>query len=128
MAKKSRDKGKLGERDLAHYLTRLGFPARRTQQFCGRGGDSADVVSDLLPSVHIEVKRNEKLDMGTALLDAAMAQSESEAKTGHHAVVFWRPSKKCWRLTLRCNHRGLLITLAGDENIKKTLEALSHID
>jgi len=40
----SKKKGKTGELELAHRLKDYGFDARRTQQFCGKGGESADVV------------------------------------------------------------------------------------
>lgn len=53
----SRDKGKRGELEFAHYLKERGIEARRGQQFSG-GGDSPDVVTDLT-GVHFEVKRRE---------------------------------------------------------------------
>ena len=55
----SRDKGKRGERELAHFLADNGFPARRGQQFHG-GADSPDVVCDALSDLHLEVKRVER--------------------------------------------------------------------
>lgn len=54
----SRTKGKVGELELANFLTDLGFVARRGQQFSG-GAGSPDVVCDSLP-FHIECKRTEK--------------------------------------------------------------------
>jgi Holliday junction resolvase len=54
----SRNKGKRGELELAHWLTDRGFPATRGQQFKG-GGDSPDVVCPSLPNIHIECKRVE---------------------------------------------------------------------
>ena len=46
--RKSRNKGKVGEREVANLLKSYGYEARRGQQFHG-GGDSPDVVaSDLL--------------------------------------------------------------------------------
>ena len=41
----SKQKGNAGERELAKILRdTYGFECRRTQQFCGKGGESADIV------------------------------------------------------------------------------------
>ena len=56
----SRNKGKVGERELAKKLREYGFEARRGQQYCGADG-SADVVG--LEGVHIECKRTERLSL-----------------------------------------------------------------
>ena len=41
----SKRKGKTGELELAKIFTdTYGFESRRTQQFCGKGGESADIV------------------------------------------------------------------------------------
>src|SRR5580658_1667822 len=54
----SRDKGKTGELEFAHYLTSHGFEASRGQQHAG-GNDSPDVRCAALSDVHFEVKRKE---------------------------------------------------------------------
>ena len=57
----SRQKGKRGELEAAKFLTAEGFPARRSQQYCGdTKGDSSDVLCDCLPKLHFEVKRTER--------------------------------------------------------------------
>ena len=56
--KRSRDKGKRGEREVAKILQTAGFPARRTVQYNGRPGTAADVVG--IPGLHLEVKFVEK--------------------------------------------------------------------
>lgn len=57
----SRQKGKRGELEAAKMLTAEGFPARRSQQYCGdTKGDSSDVICDCLPDIHFEVKRTER--------------------------------------------------------------------
>ena len=66
MGARSRRKGKVGERELALLLTSEGFTARRGAQHRG-GSDSPDVVCDALPSVHLEVKRCERLDLYSAI-------------------------------------------------------------
>ena len=66
MGRKSREKGALGERELARELSRLlGVEDRRGCQRHG-GPDSPDVVVDV-PNVHIECKRAERLRLYEAL-------------------------------------------------------------
>jgi hypothetical protein len=87
MGKLSRDKGKVGEREVAALLREYGFEGKRGVQYQG-GKDSADVTG--LPGFHIEVKRTEKLN-----LEAAMAQARADCG-GNIPVVFHRKSKNDW--------------------------------
>lgn len=89
----SRNKGAVGERELAAKLREYGYNCRRGQQYSGANGD-ADVVG--LPGIHIEVKRVEKLN-----LYDAMAQSVRDAKAGEIPTVFHRKNNKEWLVTLR---------------------------
>lgn len=88
----SRNKGAVGERELANILKEYGYEARRGQQYCGANGD-ADVVG--IPGMHIECKRVEKLN-----LDAAMDQSEKDAKADEIPVVMHRKNRKRWKITM----------------------------
>lgn len=88
----SRRKGKVGELELAHYLTEKGYNARRGQQFSGANGDP-DVIG--LSGVHIECKRVERLD-----LDAALGQSVRDARAGEVPVVIHRKNRQKWRVTM----------------------------
>ena len=54
MGKKSRDKGKVGEREARDVILSWGLPAHRGRQFKGTP-DSPDVVT--VPGLHCEVKR-----------------------------------------------------------------------
>lgn len=93
MARKlnSRDKGKVGERELAGELSRIfGTSCRRGQQYSGL--DGSDVVG--LPGIHIESKRVEKLNIYTAV-----EQSERDAKENETPVVFHRRNRKPWLVT-----------------------------
>lgn len=89
----SREKGKRGEIELAHELERFGYPARRGRQFCGLNGEP-DVVG--VPGLHIECKRVERLD-----LEAAMHQSERDARPNELPVVIHRRNRENWKVTLR---------------------------
>ena len=47
--KRSRDKGKRGEREVAKIFQEAGFHARRSVQYNGRSGTAADVVDSQSP-------------------------------------------------------------------------------
>ncbi len=87
MGKLSRDKGKVGEREVAALLREYGFEGKRGVQYQG-GKDSADVTG--LPGFHIEVKRTEKF-----ALEAAMAQAKEDSG-GNIPIVFHRKSNQDW--------------------------------
>lgn len=91
----SREKGKVGERELSHELQKYGYETRRGQQFCGANGD-ADVVG--VPGLHIECKRVERLDYYKA-----MEQSEHDALENEIPVVMHRKNRKPWLVTLNLN-------------------------
>jgi len=94
MSRKSREKGKRGEREAAKELVKvLGCEARRGQQFSG-GGDSPDVVTDI-PGIHFEVKRVEAFKLWDAI-----KQAESDC-AGKVPVVLHRKNGKPWVLVVR---------------------------
>ena len=97
MGKMSRDKGKIGERELAKCFREHGYEdARRTSQFCGQTGDAADVIG--LPGIHVECKRVEKLNIHDAF---DQAKRDSEAKgIGQIPVVFHRRNNTKWLVTM----------------------------
>lgn len=92
MAINSRNKGKRGELEAAHFFQKYGFDARRSQQFAGMNGD-ADVVG--VPFLHLEIKRTENLH-----LDKAMEQSIRDAREGEIPTVVHRKDRQDWRITL----------------------------
>ena len=89
----SREKGKRGERELAHELEKYGFNTRRGQQYSGANGD-ADVIG--LMGVHIECKRVEKLN-----LTDAVEQSVRDAREGEFPTVMHRKNREEWLVTMR---------------------------
>lgn len=91
----SREKGKRGEREFAKYLTHMGFPASRGQQFKG-GPESPDVICPDLNYIHWEVKNTERLKLYDAL-----KQSEKEAGTGEIPVVAHKRNREGWVVILR---------------------------
>lgn len=89
----SKKKGNAGERELANILKEYGYNCRRSQQFCGKGGESADVIG--LPFIHIECKRVEKLN-----IDEALNQAKRDCKQGKTPAVFHRKNRTNWKVTL----------------------------
>lgn len=82
----SKAKGKRGEREFASICRDNGYDARRGQQY--NGVDGEDVVG--LPSIHIEVKRTEKLSLYDAL-----AQAKHDAN-GKIPIVAHRRNNSKW--------------------------------
>ncbi|MDF2563734.1 MAG: hypothetical protein K0Q53_129 [Massilibacillus sp.] len=89
----SKNKGKRGELLLVKALKEHGFDCRRTQQFCGKGGESADVIG--LPKIHIECKFVEKLNIYDAV-----NQAKSDCSTGNLPAVFHKRSNCEWLVTM----------------------------
>lgn len=91
----SKQKGKRGELELAHFLTDRGFPARRGQQYKG-GDDSPDIICESLSSFNIECKRVERFRLYESL-----EQSESDAEGDQTPLVFHRQNNKDWVVILK---------------------------
>ncbi len=89
-----KNKGKVGEREYADFLSQRGFPARRGQQFKGTP-DSPDVVGGI-PGTHAEVKRCERFNAYKAL-----EQAIREAGEGEIPYVAHRQNRKEWIVVLR---------------------------
>lgn len=94
MAKMSRTKGKVGEREVADLFRQHGVDARRGQQYNGVEGQ--DVIVDL-PGVHVEVKRVEAFR-----LYPSFEQAKRDG-AGKNPVVFHRMSKKPWVAVMDAN-------------------------
>ena len=91
----SRDKGARGERELASKFREYGFvDAKRSQQYCGLGENSAD-ITDALPNIHVECKRVESLN-----IIKAMEQAKNDANRGNFPTVFHRKNNQKWLVTM----------------------------
>jgi Holliday junction resolvase len=102
MGRFSRNKGKAGERELTHELTRvLGVSARRGVQFRG-SPDSPDVMTGI-PDVHIECKRTERFRLYEAL-EQAVADAGDNVP-----VVLHRQNRKPWVAVIRLDDLPTLI-------------------
>lgn len=103
----SRQKGARGEREFSTYLKEHGISAHRTQQFCGNGGDSADVVTDI-DRVHFEVKRVESLRIYDAVL-----QAQADKKDGKIPVVAHKKNRGEWLAILPMHDLLRVLKAAG---------------
>jgi len=100
--KRSRNKGKRGEREAAHAVSKiLGIQAKRRVQYA-KTTDSPDICSDL-QGVHFEVKLCERLSLW-----AAIAQAVEDCGT-KVPVVLHRANRKPWLMILRLEDLPRLI-------------------
>lgn len=88
----SKRKGKRGELELARKLREYGYDCRRGQQYSGIGGD--DVVG--LPYIHIECKRQERLNVYEAI-----RQAQRDAREDEKPAVFWRRNREGWLVVMK---------------------------
>ena len=101
MTKNSDNKGKVGERELSHELSRLfGVEARRGVQHRG-GPDSPDVVG--LPGVHVECKRRERISVYTAVEQAVDDAGENVP------LVCYRKNGEGWLAIVRLDDLPRLV-------------------
>ena len=93
MGKMSRDKGKVGEREVAALLREHGFDGKRGVQYKG-GAGSADVEG--LPGFHPEVKRVESFN-----LYAAMDQADADRAPENTPILFHRKNDRPWVIVMK---------------------------
>lgn len=92
----SKRKGNRAERELLHLLQAYGVEAHRNdQQYIG-GVNNPDIAVKIgSVSVHVEVKRQERLS-----LPAALRQAKRDANGHALPVVVHRRSREPWLVTL----------------------------
>ncbi len=89
MGKKSRDKGKAGERECARLIAELtGWEVRRRVRQC-EGESDLEFVG--VPGWSVEVKRAAK-----PALNAWWRQTVAQAKECEHPVLFYRIDRQQW--------------------------------
>ena len=97
MGKMQRDKGSRFELKLASIFRDYGYDARRTAQYCGKPGDSSDVVG--LPGIHIEAKHQEKMYLYD-WMEQAIRDAENGGK-GNMPTVFHKKNNADILVTMR---------------------------
>lgn len=95
--KRSRRRGKTGERELCKELDRLGLPGfRRSQQNTGRHGD-ADIENSIIETeLLIECKRVERISIN-AVMKRAMEDAHAKNRI---PVIAHRKNHHPWLLTI----------------------------
>ena len=122
-------KGKANERRAAKFLSSLLSieGVRRGQQHAG-GPESPDVVG--VPGVHVEVKADRSIGLGTRALWDACQQSRTDSAEREAPCVLWWEHRKGWRLSWlflvpdtsgHDNKGAIVVTVAGNDDIKKVL-------
>lgn len=88
-------KGTAGENELVSILQGAGIRAHRNDQIYKGGAGNPDVAAELGDlSLHIEVKRAEKLN-----IHEAMKQAIGDARSGSFPVVAHRRNREKWMIT-----------------------------
>lgn len=116
-------KGKAKEREACHFLTNLGFPCERN----ARNGLSTSDLKALCPElerVHVEVKANRAINLGTAALDKALNQAHRDANGKPYAVLWWGHPR--WRLSWYDESQDLMTTF-GPSAIRRAIFRLDRM-
>ena len=94
MGRMQQRKGADGERELAAILAEYGYSVTRGSPM--NYGTEPDLSG--LPNIHVEVKRQEKLCLTTAL---AQAQVDSQKFRDGLPAVFHRRNREKWQVTMQ---------------------------
>lgn len=110
----SRQKGKRGELELAHWLETYGIKARRGQQTSGSTG-VADVVG--LDHIHIECKRVQGLNVPRAMEQSRRDAYADSLRAGHEMIptVWHRENRRPWRVTISAGDLARIADESADE-------------
>ena len=94
MGRSSQRKGKRGEEELAEIFSDNGYPVIRGES--QNYGTQPDISG--LAGIHVEVKRNERLNIYEAV---EQAETDSEKFGDGMPTVFHRKNRKQWLVTMR---------------------------
>lgn len=109
----SRQKGARMEREAAAFLTGIGYPTTREARNGVDGAEDLVLPPELSYRVHIEVKADESIDIGTKALTDAFEQAKMVAK-GRNPYVLWHRKRRGWRLSW-VDTFGVMHTVAEDD-------------
>jgi hypothetical protein len=102
-------KGKRVERAAAAFFRDLGYPgARRSQQYMGTES-SADLTVPGLEWLHVEVKGDKGIRLGTKALDEACQQAAQDCGKKRWVVMWWE-ERRGWRWTLTVQSVRVTVT------------------
>ena len=98
MAINSKNKGKNGALEFVRLCHAEGFDkVHRTAQYRGNTGQAGDVEG--LPGIHVEVKRNERLNILEAM-EQSVRDCEASGK-GETPIVAHRKNNSPWLVTMK---------------------------
>lgn len=107
----SRAKGARGELLARNYLRWLGIDCHRSQQYCGRAGDS-DVTLEV-GSCSVEVKFGyNDADLAGKIVAGWISKAQHDA-AGKPWFILWKPSRKAWRVI--APRMGVVGVFVGDD-------------
>jgi tRNA threonylcarbamoyladenosine modification (KEOPS) complex Pcc1 subunit len=96
--RKSRNKGKVGEREAAKFLNKIfGNIYRRGVQYSG-GADSPDIKSNTDTKIHFEIKRDETT--AGKKLYSAICQAKNDSGEDEIPVVMTRRNHENWLIVI----------------------------
>ena len=102
-------KGSAGERELAEILRGYGIRAVRNDQIFTGGRENPDIAAEIAGQrLHVEVKRQEKLNV-----HQAVAQAVRDAAAGALPVVAHRRNREAWLVTVPLEPLIELLTERG---------------
>ena len=116
MAINARAKGARGERELAKYLTGLGFDCERSARNGVKG--ATDVIWKRCPTVIIECKMCDTYRPGRKELDKVIERLRGESDDW---MLFVKESRQPWKMYFETFYDGLLVMIWGDDRIKHVL-------
>lgn len=110
----SREKGRVGEREVVRLARACGLEADRLAPLqAGRVPGAPDVALRAWPELHVEVKRDERMSV-----DAMVRQSERDAAAfdgpASVPVVAWRRNRQRWRADVPLEWLLRLLAELGD--------------
>ena len=105
MSRSQQRKGRRAEIELASILTEYGFDVRPGKAVSF--GEEADLIG--LPSIHIESKRRENVDLSAAL---RQARTDAEFFQDGAPAVFFRGNRQKWRVCMELDQWMILYQAA----------------
>lgn len=105
MSRRERDKGRVGEAEVANIYRAHGLTVRGLE---GGGDHLLACPADGMPAFHSEVKRQE-----TARVWDWFAQAQAEAPPGAVPLVAFRRNRSPWLGLIALDHLATLIELAS---------------
>lgn len=116
-------KGKRGERMACKLLEKLGFSARRSQQYSGVRTDStsADIITDI-QDIRFEVKYGYKAELWHKKVKEWIQQAKEETPSDKAwAILYKKTGSRSWTIIFELNNSGAVCQSTNVESVVKML-------